>query len=109
MIPLSTTTIAVLRLKPGVEYDEPYGGAEPLNRDVAATRIRAVIDHPTGRVQLEGGQQAIAAYGLKADLTDVQYLDLIQDEPTGRIFRIEWFIAYPDHIEAGLRDTEGEA
>lgn len=109
MIPLSTTTIAVLRLKTGSEYDEPYGGAEPLNRDVIATGIRAVLDHPQGRAQLEGGQQNIATYGLKCDPTDVRYLDMIQEEPTGRLFRIDWFIAYPDHVEAGLHDTEGEA
>jgi hypothetical protein len=109
MIPLSTTTIAVLRLKSGSEYDEPYGGAEPLNRDVIATGVRAVIDNPAGRVQVEGGQQAIATYGLKCDPTDLHYLDLIQEEPTGRLFRVDWIIAYPDHVEATMRDTEGES
>jgi hypothetical protein len=109
MIPLSTTTIAVLRIKTGSEYDEPYGGAEPRNRDVIATGIRAVIDNPAGRVQLEGGQQAIATYGMKCDPTDLQYLDLVQEEPTGRYFLVDWLIAYPDHVEAMLRDTEGEA
>ena len=109
MIPLSTTTIAVLRLKEGVEYDEPYGGAEPHNRDTIATGVRAVIDNPGGRVQLEGGQQAIAQYGLKCDPTDLRILDLVQEERTGRVFRIDWLIAYPEHVEALLRDTEGEA
>lgn len=108
MIPLSTTTISVLRLSPGTENDEPYSGAEPYNRDTVATGIRAVIDSATGRVQLEGGQQATGTFGLKCDPVDLHYLDLVKDDATGRHFHLDWFIAYPGHVEAGLRDTEGE-
>lgn len=109
MIPLSTTTIAVLRLKPGSEYDEPYAGPEPYNRTVAYSQIPAVIDSPAGLLQLEGGQQNVARYRLVCDPVDIVYTDLIQDEQTGRHFQISWLHTYfADHVEVGLYDTEGE-
>lgn len=108
MIPLSTTTIAVLRVDPATEFDEPYAGTEPLNRVVAENAVRAVIDHPAGTVEQAGGQQNVAGYGLKCDPVDIVYDDLIQDETTGRTYAIEWIIFYPDHVEARLYDTEGE-
>ena len=104
-IPLSTTTISVSRIPVGAEYNEPYEGDV---WDVIATAVPAVIDHPGGQLQQEGGQQNVAVYGLKCDRTDLTYLDLVTDETTGRTFRIQWMIAYPDHIEAQLYDTEGE-
>lgn len=108
MIPLTTTSIAVHRLTPGSEYDEPYAGPEPLNRDLIADGVRAVIDTPTGFAQVEGGQQNVATYRLVCDPVDLTYLDLVQDETTGRYFRVQWLLAFPDHVEAGLYDTEGE-
>ena len=112
MIPLSTTTIAVHRLSAGSEYDEPYAGAEPHNRDVITTGVRAVIDTPSGingNLQLSGGQQNLARYRLICDPTDIVYTDVIEDEQVGRHFRVQWLIHYPnDHVEAGLYDTEGE-
>lgn len=104
-IPLSTTTISVSRIAAGTEYDEPYEGE---TWDLIATAVPAVIDRPGGQIQLEGGQQNVAVYGLKCDVTDLTYLDLVTDETTGRTFRIQWLMAYPDHIEAQLYDTEGE-
>lgn len=109
MIPLSTTTVSILRLKPGTENDEPYAGPEPHNRDVVAIGVRAVISYPTGQVQFEGGQQNVARYTCVIDPTDVHYTDLIQDEQTGRYFKIAWLMDYiGDHVEIGLYDTEGE-
>lgn len=108
MIPLSTTTIAVLRSPSSEGYDEPYAGDTIPARTPVAAGVRAVIDHATGTTQVAGGQQVIATYQLTCDLADVQYLDVIQDETTGRLFRIRWLIAFPDHIEAELYDTEGE-
>lgn len=110
MIPLSTTTVSVLRLSDGTDYDEPYGGAEPLNRTVVVAGLPAVIDHPNGNAQLAGGVQAIGEYQLVCDNADLSYLDLISDDGTGKVYRITWLIAYPgDHIEAGLRAVEGES
>lgn len=109
MIPLSTTTISVLRL-PGVNsYDEPYAGPVELHRTAAATGVPAVIDHPAGGTQVAGGVQAIEDYQLVCDAVEVGYLDLIRDDTTGRIYRITWLMAYPEHVEAGLRKVEGES
>lgn len=109
MIPLSTTTISVWRLDPGREYDEPYGGPEPLNRTVVHAGIPAVIDSPAGALQLEGGQQNVGRYRLICDPIDLQYTDLIQDDQTGRYLRISTLHAYVgDHCEVDLYDTEGE-
>ena len=111
MIPLSTTTISVLRIKPGDEYDDPYSGSGEPDRDVVVSGVRAVIDQPGGRIELEGGQQNIIDYGLKCDLVTggLKHTDWVKDDYTSRTFRIVWFIEYPnDHIEALMRDTEGE-
>lgn len=107
-IPLATTTITVLRLPASSDYDEPYSGDTDVQRTPAAQRVRAVIDRPTGAAEIAGGQQNVADYGLKCDYVELTYLDHIQDDTTGRIYRITWFIAYPDHVEAGIRDVEGE-
>lgn len=114
MIPLATTTVSVLRLPEGTGYDEPYGGPEPGSRTAVTSGLRAVIDYPSGTIQVAGGVQAIEEYRLIADPAPVDYRDLIRDEGTGRVYRITWLIAYPasvapdDHIEAGLRSVEGE-
>lgn len=111
MIPLSTTTISVLRIPKVDEYDEPYSGAGEPERDVVAVGVRAVIDMPGGNIELEGGQQNVADYGLKCDPIGavLNYSDWIKDEQTGRTFRIVWFLDYfGSHIEARIRDTEGE-
>lgn len=107
-IPLSTTKISVLRLPASSDYEEPYAGDNDVQRTPTAQHIRAVIDRPTGTAEIAGGQQNVADYGLKCDYVELTYLDHIQDETTGRIFRITWFLAYPDHVEAGIRDVEGE-
>lgn len=109
MIPLSTTTISVLRLPDAHGYDEPYAGPVEANRTVVATGVRAVLDHPSGSTQVAGGVQAIEDYQLICDATPVGYLDLIRDDATGRVYRITWLMAYPEHVEAGLRAVEGES
>lgn len=113
MLPLSTTTVSILRLPTADLYEEPYGGSDVQDRTTVASGIRAVIDQPGGSLQVEGGQQNIANYGLKCDPIsggeNLHYLDLIQDDRSGRTFRIVWFIDHFDHIEAVMRDVEGEA
>lgn len=107
-IPLATTTITVLRLPASSDYEEPYAGDTDVQRTATAENVRAVIDRPTGSAEIAGGQQNVADYGLKCDFVDLTYLDHIRDDTTGRVFRITWFLAYPDHVEAGIRDVEGE-
>lgn len=111
LIPLSTTTISVLRIKAADEYDDPYDGSGEPDRDIVATGVRAVIDQPGGNLELEGGQQNILDYGLKCDQFSpgLKLSDWIKDDLTGRTFRIVWFIYHPNsHLEARMRDTEGE-
>jgi hypothetical protein len=109
MIPLSTTTITVLRIPQPNEYDEPYDGSGEPERDVVATGVRAVIDYPGGTIDVEGGQQNVADYGLKCDPVQLAYSDWIKDEFSARVYRIVWYLQFPgSHVEARLRDTEGE-
>lgn len=109
MIPLSTTTISVLRVAAADDYAEPYQGDDTARRTVAATGVRAVIDRPTGREQLAGGEQAIWDFGLVCDPVDIDYRDTVKDESTGVVYRVVWVMAYPgEHVEAGLTLVQGE-
>lgn len=109
MIPLSTTTITVLRVADADEYAEPYQGDDTTRRTVQATGIRAVIDRPGGNEQLAGGEQAVWDFGLVCDPTDLRYTDTVQDESTGIVYRVVWVMTYmADHVEAGLRVVQGE-
>lgn len=109
MIPLATTTVAVLRLPAGTDDDEPYSGNDPASWDVAATGIRAVIDRPRGREQLAGGEQSISDFELICDTADIGRLDQVKDETTGTVYRVVWVMSYPgEHTEAGLRLVEGD-
>lgn len=106
MIPLSTTTISVLHMADADLDEEPYSGTD--ERAVTATAVRAVIDHPTGAIDVEGGVQAVSQYGLKCDLVTLDYRDHIRDDTTGQEFTITWYLTWPEHVEAGLRDVRGE-
>lgn len=108
MIPLSTTLISVLRIPVADEYDDPYDGAGEPERDVVYADVRAVIDYPGGTVDLAGGQQNVTDYGLKCDPVDLRNSDWIKDAYSSRTFRIVWYMAFPEHVEARMRDTEGE-
>lgn len=108
MIPLSTTWVSVLRIKSDDEYEDPYTGAGEPEREVVYTDIRAVIDFPGGNLDLAGGQQNVTDYGLKCDPVVLRNSDWIKDLISERTFRIIWYMAFPEHVEARLRDTEGE-
>lgn len=110
MIPLNTTTISVLRIPAASDYDEPYSGADETARDVAAEGVRAVIDFPGGNLDVEGGQQNVAEYGLKCDPISggLVNTDWIQDARDSRVYRLVWFIDFGTHLEARMTDTEGE-
>lgn len=108
MIPLSTTWVSVLRIKDDAEYDDPYDGSGEPEREVVYKDVRAVIDYPGGNLDLAGGQQNVSDYGLKCDPVVLRNSDWIKDSVSSRTFRIVWFMAFPEHVEARLRDTEGE-
>lgn len=110
VLPLWITTVSILRIPQASEYDEPYNGAGETDRDEVASGIHAVIDDPGGTTDVQGGQQNVADYGLKCDPVPagIDYSDWIRDARDGRTYRIVWFIDFGDHIEARMRDTEGE-
>ena len=109
MIPLSSTTITVLRAKAADVYDEPYGGALPAaDWDEVATGVRAVIDRATGRDQVAGGEQSTVDLSLVCDRCDIDYRDMVRDDTSGSEYRVVWVLDYGVHIEGGLRIVEGE-
>lgn len=108
MIPLATTTITVLRTAGPDEYDEPYGGSQPTDRETVASGVRAVLDRPNGREQVAGGEQSTVDLSLVCDRCDIDYRDLVKDERTGRLYRVVWTLDYGGHIEGGLRIVLGE-
>ncbi|MET1006569.1 MAG: hypothetical protein ABWX96_13545 [Propionibacteriaceae bacterium] len=109
MIPLATHTISVLSPSAADLDAEPYSG-EDDRVEVVASGIRAVIDAPSGREQIAGGEQAIWDFELVCDPQDsIARWDQIKDEATGVIYRVVWvWLAPEDHIEAGLRLVQGE-
>lgn len=108
MIPLATHRITVLRNPAGADFDEPYGGATPGDRDTVAEHVRAVLDRPSGREQVAGGEQSRVDLALTCDRCDIDYRDLVKDERTGRVYRVVWVLDYGPHIEGGLQIIEGE-
>lgn len=108
MIPLATTTIAVLRASAPDQYDEPYGGSTPADRSEVAAGVRAVIDRPTGREQVAGGEQNRVDLSLACDPCDINHLDQVRDENTDQVYRVVWVLAYPGHVEGGLQIVSGE-
>lgn len=109
MIPLSTTTIAVLRVPPADLDAEPYSGNETSDLQTIARGVAAVIDRPSGREQLAGGEQAVWDFELVCDPVPLLRTDSVQDEQTGAVYRVVWLLSYAgDHVEAGLRIVQGE-
>jgi hypothetical protein len=108
VIPLATTTIAVLRIAGPDQYEEPYGGVQPSQRETVASGVRAVLDRPTGREQVAGGEQSTVDLSLACDPCDIDYRDVIKDERTGRHYRVVWTLDYGEHIEGGLQIVQGE-
>lgn len=108
MIPLATTTISVLTPAAADLDAEPYSGASERLEQVV-TGIRAVIDAPSGREQVAGGEQSIWDYELVCDLAPIQRYDTVRDDATGVDYRVVWlWVAPGEHIEAGLRLVQGE-
>lgn len=108
MIPLATTTITVLRADYNDRYNEPYSGNDnPTSWGSVATGVRAVIDRPTGREQVAGGEQNRVDLSLVCDSCDLNHLDGIRDERTNVTYRVVWVLDYGSHIEGGLQIVQG--
>lgn len=109
MLPFATTTITVFRPVPEDLDDEPYSG-ERDRFTSAHDGVRAVIDPPTGRDQVAGGEQDIWDSLLNCDPIDLHRLDEVMDETTTARYRVVWvWTIAGDHTEAGLRIVQGEA
>jgi hypothetical protein len=105
MIPVATTTITVTEPAAADEYAEPY--STPAAGQITAANVRAVIDYPAGREDVQGGEQAVWSFRLVCDPTPITRFSRITDERTGQQYQVVWVLAYPDHVEASIRYVEG--
>lgn len=105
-IPISTTTIRVLR---PAATDEPY--ETPSAATVIASGIRAQISTSRGTEAPSGGDQEVVHFRLSCDPTDISHGDRIEDEVTGEVYDVQWARLRIglglNHIEAGLRQVAG--
>lgn len=109
MIPVATTTIAVLRV-PADPARDPED-AQPDAVEVA-TGIRAHISTSRGREVVEGAStQEIVDFRLSCDSTDIEKDDQVRDEQTGEVYEVTWARARRglglDHTQAGLKQVAG--
>jgi hypothetical protein len=112
-IPLTTTTIAVLR-QTGDPYGEEYGAP---NRVEVATGVRAVIDISAygvaaGQEAQGGGEQTRTVVRLIADPCDITSRDWVRDEGADVVFRVLWVVFHAPnhelaHVQGGLELVEG--
>lgn len=108
MIPVATTTIAVLR-RSVLATDDPYEvTAVPA---AVAEGVRAVIGAPSGLEVLAGGSQEDVTHRLDCDTTDLRSTDQVEDEATGDTYDVVWARDRTglglDHTVAGLRQVTG--
>lgn len=112
-LPLATTTIAISRGRVADQYADPYEGGGAADRDTVDSGIRAVIDAPTGREYVAGGEQTVTTFRLLADPCDLRRTDVVVDERSSITYRVMWTLPYynpfgnADHVEAGLELVEG--
>jgi hypothetical protein len=112
---VATTTITIWRAGAAAQYAEPYDA--PPARTAVDTGVRAVIEpHPgreSGRERVQGGEQVRVQLRLICDPCDIDHLDLVEDERTGRTYRVGWMVPMGDpggtvsHLEGGLDIIEG--
>jgi len=115
MIPITTTTITVLRSPPPDSGEEQYNDPTEAQPDFIpiAEHVRAVISAPFGRERNMGGAQSIVEFSLSCDPTDIDRLDRVLNEQTGKVYEVTW--AEPrvgfglEHTRAGLKQVEGFA
>lgn len=115
MIPLATTTVAVLRPPAADDYAEPYSGTRTAGHvdldalDEIAVGVRAVIDAVTGTEAVAGGEQTQTVLKFISDEADIKPQDYLKDEVAGgQLYRIVWCVRYAgEHVEGGLKLVEG--
>lgn len=109
MIPISTTTIAILRPNPA---DEPY--ETPGAPATIASGIRAHISTSRGDESTVGGDQEVVYFRLDCDPFaggSLDHGDQVKDLGTGEVYEVLWSRLRRglglDHHEAGLKQVDG--
>lgn len=101
-IPLSTTTISVLRPP---ENEDPFDTTG--DSSVIVSGIRAVVSAPRGRDEINPGDKEVIDMVLYCDLCDLQSTDVVTDSATSIVYSVVWvaerFGLGLDHLAAGLR------
>lgn len=111
-LPLSTTTVSVLRAPLADAYAEPYSASPTADLEEIATGVRAVIDIPVardaGQETVAGGEQTRTEFRFSCDLCELRNTDFLRDDDGGVIYRVTWcFEFHGSHIEGGLKLVEG--
>jgi hypothetical protein len=111
MIPVSTTTIAVLRIDADPTRD-PTDAQPPAA--VIASGVRAHISTSRGiEATSTGASQEIVYFRMSCDPVDLSNADQVRDEATGEVYDVLWSrprtgaIPGLDHVQAGLRQVSG--
>jgi len=102
MIPIATTTIAVLRS----DQDGTQDAIDGVTLSTLATGVRAVIGSDSGTETNAGGSSEQVSARLDCDPTDLRHVDQVTDEATGETWHVTWVRRRRgmglDHMEAGL-------
>jgi hypothetical protein len=109
-LPLSTTTISILRLPPTDLLAEPYDNPGVAERSVIASGIRAHLDI-NGSEITRGGEQTSYQARFYADPCDIDHLDWFRDDRNGYLYEVQTAVLYQalglDHVEGTARRVVG--
>lgn len=118
-IPLATTTIDVLRDANAIDDDSEYQqlGTVITERGTklitVARNVRANIGSPSAvpEVLRSGSEQLQIALRMQCDPCEVNHLDSVRDNKTGKVYNVMWVIPRDElgivYYQVGLRISEG--
>lgn len=116
-IPLSTTTITILRPtvvdgdKDGYPDEEPTWGTVSSGTRAVVSSGRKTSVSGGGTTIREGSEQFIGTFRMAADPCDLRHTDRVLDEKTQTVYRVDWVAQALglglDHVSAGLEFVEG--
>lgn len=112
MIPLATTTIAVLR-RPASTTRDPYDAQAAAPAVVSGVRAHIYMSGAGSDELVRGGQQEVRQLRLSCDPIELTHEDQIKDERTGEVYDVSWVTRRQglnlDHVEAELKQVKGLA
>lgn len=108
MLPISTTTIDVVRYQQST--DDNFG---PSASSLVAGDQPAVFSAPKGAEVKVGGDKEIIDEVLLTDADDLTFRDTVIDKATGDVYEVVW-ARYKkglnlEHTQAGVRKVTGQA